>query len=88
VLSFISYYEFIKRHLKFRENDYKIISASHMVNSPKGSSRNKLYFCLAIFGRIASLQIACLAELNGALCASHCIPNPAVKMHSLLLYEP
>ncbi len=43
---------------------------------------------LAIFGRIASLQIACLAELNGALCASHCIPNPAVKMHNLLLYEP
>ncbi|MFZ3124763.1 MAG: hypothetical protein WA129_06570 [Acidovorax sp.] len=43
---------------------------------------------LAIFGRIASLQIACLAELNGALCASHCIPNPAVKMHKLLLYEP
>ncbi|MFZ3124932.1 MAG: hypothetical protein WA129_07445 [Acidovorax sp.] len=42
----------------------------------------------AIFGRIASLQIACLAELNGALCTSHCIPNPAVKMHNLLLYEP
>jgi hypothetical protein len=54
----------------------------------KDSQSNNLYFCLAIFGRIASLQIACLAELNGALCASHCIPNPAVKMHNLLLYEP
>ncbi len=40
------------------------------------------------FGRMASLQIVCLAELNGAFCASHCIPNPAVKMHNLLLYEP
>jgi len=35
----------------------------------KGSQSNNLYIRLAIFGRIASLQITCLAELNGALCA-------------------
>jgi len=58
------------------------------VANAKGSQSNNLYFYLAIFGRIASLQIACLAELNGAFCAWPCIPNPAVKMHNLLLYEP
>jgi len=38
-------------------------------DTPKGSQSNNLYICPAIFGRIASLQIACLAELNGAFCA-------------------
>ena len=53
---------------------------------------NNMHIWRARFGCIASLQIACAAELLSTLCILHCIPNPTTKsndqMHSLFMNKP